>query len=222
MKNRIQVTTIIFDLDGTLIDTELSAAQAVQTSFTHWNIQLNPEDATFVTGRTWESAFDYLFRKYPLPVAESIAKEKILDRYRKTLENELSIVPGSVKAVESLAAEYSLGLVSGSNRKEILWALEKLEIKHHFQVILGAEDYPRSKPNPDGYLKAMKELNVNPSECLIFEDSNAGLTSAKAAGAWVVAITSTNHFSQDLTLANVRIPDLTCVNAEWVKNLSFD
>jgi HAD superfamily hydrolase (TIGR01509 family) len=219
-KNRIQ--SIIFDLDGTLIDTEPSAALAITESLLSWNIAVEPEDSNYVTGRTWESAFSYLFKKYPLPLPEAEAKRHILEHYRATIERTLTPVPGSVEAVTALAASYPLGLVSGSNRNDILWALQKLNIRSHFKVILGAEDYPRSKPQPDGYLKAIETLGHAPESCLVFEDSTAGISSARAAGLWVVAVTLTNHFHQDLSLAHFKIRDLTEVTTQWIQNLTFE
>jgi HAD superfamily hydrolase (TIGR01509 family) len=211
---------VIFDLDGTLIDTEPSAAKAVERTFSSWGIQVTHEDARFVTGRTWDSAFQFLFSKYQVPVPQNEAMHTVLENYRIALDEELTIVPGSVEAVQSLAARYPLGLVSGSHRREILWALKKLGIFEHFRVILGAEDYPRSKPAPDGYLAAMSQMKFTPQSTLIFEDSQPGIASARAAGAWVVGITGTNHFRQDISQAHHHIPDLSPVTADWVKNLS--
>jgi HAD superfamily hydrolase (TIGR01509 family) len=218
-KNLSEIEWVVFDLDGTLIDTEPSAAKAIHRTFLDWGITVTAEDASFVTGRTWDSAFQYLFSKYPLPLPREEAVQKVLENYRLSLENELTIVPGSVQAVHSLAARYPLGLVSGSHRREILWALEKLGIRQHFKVVLGAEDYPRSKPAPDGYLAAISEMSFTAQGTLIFEDSNAGIASARAAGAWVVAITGTNHFKQDISQAHHHIPDLSKVTADWVKEL---
>jgi HAD superfamily hydrolase (TIGR01509 family) len=216
------IQAILFDLDGTIIDTEPAAVASVKTAFQEWNIQITPEDASFVTGRTWENAFDFLFQKYNLPIPQTAAKEIILNHYQQEVEKNLFVVPGSVAAVELFSTLFPLGLVSGSHRKQILWALQKLKIKEKFKIILGAEDYPQSKPKPDGYLKAIQTLNIPPHRCLVFEDSTAGITSAKAAGMRAVAITSTNHFSQDLSQADLKISDFQEINLDWVTNLSFD
>jgi len=194
----------------------------MQECFKEWNLTLDASDGAYITGRTWDSAFQFLFKKYSLPIDASIAKEKVLEKYREILAQQLPIVPGSVPAVQALATRYSLGLVSGSCRKEIFWILSQLKIKEHFQIILGAEDYPKSKPQPDGYLKAIDFFKTPPSSCLVFEDSHAGIRSARTAGTWVVAVSSTNHFQQDLSAAHLCIPDLSCVNPEWIENLSFD
>jgi HAD superfamily hydrolase (TIGR01509 family) len=215
------IEAILFDLDGTIIDTEPTAAAAVGSCFSEWNIPIILDDATFITGRTWNSAFQFLFEKYAIPVPEEKAKKMILDSYRQRIEKKLETVPGSVEAIRDLAQGFPLALVSGSGRSEILWALNRLNVIQHFQYILGAEDYAKSKPQPDGYLKAMTLLGKLPSSCLVFEDSTAGISSARAAGTWVVAVTSTNHFGQNFSQAHMTVENLVGVGAAWVKNLKL-
>lgn len=215
------INTILFDLDGTLVDTELAAAKAIDACFAGWGIQIDKLDASYITGRTWELSADFLASKYKLPVTAPQACEIMVAVYRETLKTEITIVPGGADAVRALAKHgHKLALVSGSRRADILWALGKLDIHAHFEVVLGAEDYPRSKPAPDGYLKALQLLgNRDPKRTLVFEDSQPGIASALAAGCWVTAITGTNHFKQDTSHAHHHIVDLTCVTAQWVIDL---
>jgi HAD superfamily hydrolase (TIGR01509 family) len=213
------IRTILFDLDGTLIDTEPAAAKAITECFAKWGTAVATEDASYITGRTWETAFQYLFKKYEIPVPAQRASLEMITRYRELVTNELFPVQGSAEAVKALAGKYPLGLVSGSYRSEILWALDRLGVRELFQVILGAEDYPRSKPSPDGYLKAIDLMNTKAEHTLVFEDSEPGIASAKTAGAFVVAITGTNHFRQNTANADVFIKDLSEVHPEWILSL---
>jgi HAD superfamily hydrolase (TIGR01509 family) len=215
------IRAVIFDLDGTLIDTEPAAAKAITESFQGWGIQVDHDDAAYITGRTWETAFQFLFKKYEIPVPAQQASQEMISRYRELIEKQLFPVAGSAEAVRALAKDYPLALVSGSYRSEILWALGRLGVLEHFQVILGAEDYPRSKPAPDGYLKALDLLNMKAENTLVFEDSEAGITSAKSAGTFVAAITGTNHFRQNTAHAHVFLKDLIGVDPNWVRALKI-
>lgn len=213
------ITTILFDLDGTLIDSEPLAFQAILDCAKDWGVSIKREDAAFVAGKKWELAFDHIYSRYQLPVSKEVASERIVGRYIELVRSgKLGLVPGGADCVRSLAAGgFRLALVSGSHHADVVWALETLQIKQHFEVIYGAEDYARSKPAPDGYEKAMRTMGVTPGETLVFEDSLAGIHSARAAGCRVVAITSTNHFGHDQSEADERVTDLTGVGAAWVK-----
>ncbi|HCM39195.1 MAG TPA: hypothetical protein DIS93_04430 [Bdellovibrionales bacterium] len=216
---------IFFDLDGTLIDTEPTAAIAVEDCFLDWGIRVDPKDAQFITGRSWQSALTFLFRKYRPALSFEDGLKLIMTRYRIKLEDELLSVAGSHEAVRALSSEFPMAVVSGSSREDIEWALKKLGLTDCFQFILGAEDYPRSKPEPDSYLKALQVLNLRisdlkPEQILVFEDSLAGIAAAKAAGMAVVAISGTNHFSQDISGASDQIRDLQGIDPEWVRKLA--
>ena len=215
------IQAVIFDLDGTLVDTEPAAAQTVSEWFAARGRAVSPADATYVTGRTWKSAAAYLLQKHPVPISVDEACKQLSEKYREHLKDGFVTLPGSREAVERLAPHYPLALVSGSLREEIFWILNKLKIENLFSQILGAEDYPHSKPAPDGYLKAIHLLGKTPAQTLVFEDSKAGISSARTAGAWVVAVTAANHFNQDTGEAHLQIPDFKGVTSEWVKALAF-
>lgn len=215
------LNAIIFDMDGTLVDTELAAAKAVEESFRAWDHQVTAKDAHFVTGRTWESALEYLFSKYPPAISRAAATLNVLDSYREKIKTDLVEVPGARESVRALAQDYPLALVSGSHRREILSILGRLGITDHFKVILGAEDYPKSKPAPDGFLKAADLLGVKAEQTLVFEDSVAGIEAGLAAKMRVCVVTMTNHFGLDTQRGHHFVTDLTLVNSDWVKALKL-
>lgn len=218
------IHAILFDLDGTIIDSELIAFKSIMDCYDQWGIKISKADASSVVGKKWEVAFSFLFKKYVLPVSEEQASKIILQRYKERIQKEVAIVPGVVEAIEFFAKEkgLKLALVSGSRRDDILWALTKLNVKHHFEVILGAEDYPNSKPAPDGYEMAMKALGVKPEACLVLEDSTAGIASGHAAGAKVLAITAANHFGMDTSAAHISMKDFSGVDHDWFEKIQKD
>ena len=211
------IDTILFDLDGTIIDTEPSATQAILDCSARWGVPVTREEALSVAGKKWEAAIDLLFKNHRLPLGPKEATDEIVVRFKELVHGNLKVVPGSVAAVQDFAKHYRLALVSGSLRSDVIWALTTLKVIDHFQHILGAEDYPGSKPAPDGYLKALKLFGAKPEQALIFEDSHPGITSARAAGVRVVAITSTNHFQHDQSQAHAHIPHFEGITAEWVR-----
>lgn len=211
------IDTILFDLDGTIIDSEPAALQAIMDCTKQWGVPVTQAEAATVAGKKWEVAFDLLYRKHQMPIPVEEASEKIIQRFKEIVHADLQVVPGSVAAIKDFAKHFQLAVVSGSMRSDIFWALEKLQVIHHFQHILGSEDYPTSKPAPDGYLKALKLFGSDPARTLIFEDSAPGIASAQAAGVKVVAITSTNHYGHDQSGADAHIPHFEGITADWVK-----
>jgi HAD superfamily hydrolase (TIGR01509 family) len=214
------IRTLIFDLDGTIVDTEPTAARVIREVFSHWNLSLHPDDADYICGRKWEVVFDFLYSKYQIPVPKTLAAEKVMEGYRSALAVELPVVPGSVNAIRELSQTFPIGIVSGSHRREIEWAINQLGIASCFRFILGAEDYPKSKPAPDGYHKALEIMKEKAENTLVFEDSWAGIEAARKAGMWVVGVEAANHLGHDQSAAHQRISDFRDINANWVNSFS--
>jgi len=211
------IKLIIFDLDGTIIDSEALSLQAILDCSRKWGVPVTEAEAGSVVGRKWDEAFDILFSRHTIPVTREVATAQVVARFQEIVRRDVIFVPEVKRTIEDFAKNFRLALVSGSHRDDVLWALEKLGVRNLFEVIYGAEDYSRSKPAPDGYLKALATMGVMPEEAVIFEDSVPGLASAHAAGVRSVAITSTNHFHHDQSLAAERIADYRGIDSAWVK-----
>jgi HAD superfamily hydrolase (TIGR01509 family) len=211
-----KIEAVIFDMDGTLVDTEGLAARAVEEILSARGLKLGPADHKVVTGKKWEAAFEILSERHPGIKGDPQVFVDVLRRYREILAATLPEVPGARRAVSTLAQAYPLALVSGSHRQDIHTILNRMGVMGSFRVVLGAEDYPASKPAPDGFLLGAERLGVAPEHCLVFEDSEAGLRSALAAGMWACAVMVTNPGVDALGLANWAIEDLTGVDAMWV------
>lgn len=218
------IQAIFFDLDGTLVDTEPLGQKILQEIFMELGKPLLPDQARYLVGRTWRQGLEGLFGKEQFASLKDRMIEvdaRIRDRYRVHLKNNLPVVNGSAEAVRQFASVHPLALVSGSRRSEIQYILEEMQILDCFQFFLGEEDYPESKPSPSGYLMAMKKMNVEPSQVLTFEDSQPGILAARRSGAWVVAITSTNHYGADQSMAHEKIQDFRGVDLDWMRTLKF-
>lgn len=217
------IRALLLDLDGTLIHSEPVAAQALAEVFLKYGRALPMSEADSVIGRTWHSALDLIDQKLGLPLPKDQLLEEVLDLYRARLVTHVKEVPGAARAIEMLAGHFKLAVVSGSFREEIEAALQGLRIRDRIGLVLGAEDYPRSKPEPDGYLRALGFFGISPREALIFEDSEAGMASGMAAGSPVVAITHCGSVRPEsiwLTRVQGTIRDWSEVTPEWIRTFS--
>jgi beta-phosphoglucomutase len=122
--------------------------------------------------------------------------ERKASLYRAAINERYLLFPGVVELVRSLAKTYPLAIASGALRGEIEMVLERGGIRDCFQAIIAAEDVGACKPDPEGYLKALAALNacglrrIQPGECLVIEDSIAGVDAAKRAGMRCLAVTN--------------------------------
>ena len=98
------------------------------------------------------------------------------------------VIPGVAEIVPALARRYRLAIVTSSDRAPFARTHARTGLLEHFELVLAQGDYPRGKPHPDPYLRAVERLGVSPERCLVIEDSERGLLAAKAAGlrCWII------------------------------------
>jgi HAD superfamily hydrolase (TIGR01509 family) len=216
------ITAVIFDLDGVILDTEelwdeVREGLARQRGG-NWSDQAQA-DMMGMSSPEWSRYMHEVVGVAEPP--EEINREvvaRMLDRYAK----RLPLIDGAVEAVERLATRWPLGLASSSNRELIDRALEVSGLARHFQATASSEEVPRGKPAPDVYLEAARRLGVEPTACAAIEDSANGIRSAHAAGMKVVAIPNPAFPPPDgvLGLAATVLPSITELTPEAVAGSS--
>jgi beta-phosphoglucomutase-like phosphatase (HAD superfamily) len=133
----------------------------------------------------------------------------------------ITVLPG---ARETLAwtLQHPRALVTGSSRVEVTQVLPMIGEMAHFHTIVAAEDVPRSKPAPDGYQKAIAALGLTPQQCVVVEDSQAGIQAGRTAGCLVIAVRAGNFGGWDQSAAHHVIDTLVELTPALVEQLSAD
>ena len=184
----------LFDLDGTLVDTERESGEAMARALLRGQgIAIEQYDRDYIIGRSWMAIYDSLKNRYPQLAwtrDEVIAHTAAL-REEVFAEVGITIMP---HAKETLAwtKDYKRAIITGSARAEAMQVIPLIGPHTHFDAIVAAEDVPRSKPHPDGYEKAMAALGLSPRECLVIEDSESGIHAGRSAGCLVLAVRAGN------------------------------
>ena len=196
----------LFDLDGTLVDSERENARSIEVVLAARGRVLTAAERDFVVGHGWREIYAHLVAAggVTLGFAElvslsAIEKERIVDA------EGLRVLPGAREFVRRASATGRAAIVSGSSRREIAFCVDRLGLGDVIPWFVGAEDVSRGKPSPEGYLAAAAHLDVAPAECVVFEDSTAGIRAAREAGMRCVALAAGNFAAQDQSGADVRV-----------------
>lgn len=184
-------STLIFDMDGVIINSEELHARAKRMTLHKYDISYPENIFDDFKGRPDLDFWRYVVRELSFE-QYSVAG---LDGYKRnvyiSLADELSLVPGVMDFIRNVGPNFSrIGLVSSATRADFAVAEAKFRLQQWFDVIVLGEDTRHHKPHPEPYLKAMTLLKTRPAETMVVEDSPNGVISAKSAGCHVVAITT--------------------------------
>jgi len=192
------VEAVIFDMDGTLVDSEPFTATSVEALLAAEGIEDPELDPTCFFGRTWQAISDELIARHP-QLADRCSPEVLDARFLQCWQQTPPPpIPGALSALAAARACGPTALATSSHRSAVDALLAQLDLEQLLDVIVSAEDFARSKPDPECFLLAAHRLGVDAQACLVFEDSLAGLRAARAAGMQAVAIT---HRTPDIDAA---------------------
>jgi len=211
---------IIFDFDGIIVDSEPLILKLVQqiAAFQGWNLTEEEyyRDYLALDDR---GVVELLFKRHGLSIDEQQREQLISQKeraYWEAIQDGLPVFPDAAEFIRKVAKMgFPLGIASGSLRLEVEHLLQKTGLREFFPVLVTAEDTKQSKPDPEGYLKAIDGLRTaafNPClghdflaarQCLAIEDAAAGIDAAHAAGMRCMAL------AHSLPRENLK-------HAEWV------
>lgn len=179
---------IVFDLDGTLIDTEATWDEVRRGLAEEAGLPWPAGATQAMMGMSTPEWAHYLVETVGLPLTDEQAADATIEAMAAHHERGVELLPGALEVVHRLAAEYPMAVASSSPRVLIDAALRAMNITHLFQATVSTEEVERGKPEPDGYLKAAELLGADPGRCVAIEDSTNGILSALNAGMKVIVI----------------------------------
>lgn len=183
-----QMKTALFDFDGVVVDTEPiydifwnEAAEKYKVGIDNF--------AHVIKGTTLPFIMENYFSDFPQELRQQIVSESIA--YEKDMP--IPPMPGSLEFIRMLKANgVQLGLVTSSDEAKVMRAFRLLSLDGLFDTLVTADRITRGKPDPMCYLLAAADLQVAPEDCLVFEDSFAGIEAATRAGMRVIGLSTTN------------------------------
>jgi len=218
--NSVVPEAFLFDLDGTLVDSERENVESVVLAARRHGAELSEEERQFVIGHSWNEIYQMVARDHALavPMTQLIA-EAVAEKRALLAHSGYRALPGAIGAVQRFARRSKLAIVTGASTAEARDAITGLGITDHVAVLVAAEDYSHGKPAPDPYAQAIARLGVSAARSIAIEDATPGILSARAAGARVIAVRAGNFVGYDLSPADIVVDTLDDVTDEMCARL---
>lgn len=185
------VSCVILDLDGTLLDTDGIVGEVLKHYLVKHGKPWDEKIAHQIIGKTPLEAATLIVNNFGLSISTDQFVSEIMPIFNQQI-GSIQALPGANRLINHLRAHnVPTALASNSPRKSV-----EAKISYHagwkesFSVIIAGDEVAKGKPSPEIFLEAAKRLGVDPSKCLVIEDSLPGVTAGKAAGIEVVAVPS--------------------------------
>lgn len=206
--NSYQAEAVIFDLDGTLIDNNAFHLQTWKKYLEKIGRDISQENYNLhINGRTNHDAMEYIYGKQMTneeSLGYALEKEAF---YREIYQPFIKPINGLIQFLEILQElNIPMAIATSGIQPNIDFMFEHIDIKKYFKLVVNSSHIKKGKPNPEIYLKAAALLEIEPKNCLVFEDAVVGIQSGKSAGMKVIAL-ATTHPKDELKQADKIVDD---------------
>lgn len=212
---------IIFDMDGVLVNSEPLHYKSYCLTLEKYNITYPYEIYRNFIGSTQAKILeDIRLRNVLLPTDEEFIQEYTMKKEFLIQNEGFEMIKGIPELIKKLhTAGYQLAVASSSPYEYIIRVTKTLGLYPYFHKILSGADVPHPKPAPDVFLKAAKELELSPSECLIMEDSANGVKAARAAHIACIGFYNPDSGNQNLEEAATRIESFEDLTINYIEEI---
>ncbi len=199
------IRTVIFDMDGVIIDTEPLHHHAFFTQFAELGVSVSAAEYATFLGKSTRNVFQLLRQRYGLaPEVEALVQRK-RELFNQAFDEAagLSLLPGVRGLIEDLRHHgIQLVVASSASKATIARVFDRFGLGPYFTHRISGEDFAESKPNPAIFLRAAELAATPVTECIVIEDAANGVAAAKAAGIYCIAYASLHSEGQNLYQAD--------------------
>jgi beta-phosphoglucomutase family hydrolase len=181
----------IFDLDGVMVDTELLHSEAFEAILKEYGVmpEKNQQGIVHEAGKTTPEVWETLKAKHAINADINELTTQKREIMLPVIRAGLKPLPGLLTLLKDLSRHrLPMAVATSAQADRVELILDTLAIRHYFSVIVSANDVKRGKPDPEPYRKAAERLAIAPEFCVVIEDAEVGVQSARSAGMKVVAV----------------------------------
>ncbi|MDO5573369.1 MAG: HAD family phosphatase [bacterium] len=180
---------VIFDLDGTLVDSMWIWTKIDEEYLGKFHIVPPKDLSNAIEGKSFTETAEYFKKRFFIQDSIDSIKETWNEMAFDKYSNHVPLKAGVKEFLEEcVKRKIKLGIASSNSSQLVRTVLKRHQILSNFESVITGCDVCAGKPAPDVYLKAARDLNVKPEECLVFEDITAGIMAGKNAGMKVCAV----------------------------------
>ncbi|HET9179510.1 MAG TPA: HAD family phosphatase [Terriglobia bacterium] len=212
---------VIFDMDGVLVNSNPYHLAKWIDFLNHHQISYKEEELPeLILGKRNDTAFRHFLGPDLPPQESKRLSEEIEETFRRVFKPHARPLPGLDKLIkECHTAGIPMAVASSAVRTNIEFVVDALGYRPYFRTMVSGDEVTHAKPDPEIYLKAARDLGINPTDAVAFEDSYVGIGAVKSAGMKCVAIASTFPIERLVPLADLAIPTFEDVNLEKLRAL---